>query len=117
MGDTQNGRLKYLFEFAIKPSHLARSAAKDLRSRFEFLSSTCPSPTTSGQDSGDWESPSEAVWNCDLHDRFVRRDLCRVRSGPAIGGSCQRRAIILHISGTGAIRDQRRRSFVLQSSS
>jgi hypothetical protein len=39
--------------------------------RFNILSSIGASPTAPGQDSGDWESPSEAVWNCDFYDRFV----------------------------------------------
>ena len=59
------------FEFTIKPSRASRNAASDIRSQFNILPSTGASPTAPGQDRGDWESPSEAVWNCNFHHRFV----------------------------------------------
>ena len=69
----RNVRAEPLREFAGERLDATRNAACGIRKRAGILTSTGAQPFTSGQGSGYRQSPSPAVWNCNLHDRFVRR--------------------------------------------
>ena len=55
-----------------------------------------PPPVTSIAYRCHREPPSPAVWNCHLHDRFVRCDRCRVWSCWVVGSSRQRHTILVY---------------------
>jgi glycosyltransferase involved in cell wall biosynthesis len=62
------------------------------------------------------EPPSPTVWNCHLHDRFVRCDRCRVWNRWIIGSSRQRPTILIRLSRAGALSDIPGRPLVLSGS-
>ena len=67
-------RTEHLCEFATEHSDAARAAASGIRNKSGVILATDPRTAASIADRCDRESPSATMWNCNLHNRFMRRD-------------------------------------------
>jgi hypothetical protein len=59
-----------------QPNTLTRRAVRPpaFKNNVDIVLAMDHPPVTSSAYRGHWEPPSSTVWNCDLHDRFVRCD-------------------------------------------